>query len=184
MSTRASTRIGLVVAGALTVLLIGSAIAGVRVTSRPGFCLSCHEMQPLHGNWKRGSHAEVSCVECHVDATLSGQVTAKLNGLRQVYVHFTRPVDLAKVQTSVPSARCVRCHDTSDALKLGLRVATAHNKHREAKLDCTVCHLTTGHSRQRFVGFELKSCQECHPPERTRATEFFLRDIACTRPPG
>jgi cytochrome c nitrite reductase small subunit len=181
MSIRGRTRVGLAVLGAGAVALIGASFAGVRYTSQPGFCASCHEMQPVHRGWSKGSHAATGCYDCHVDRTLAGEVRAKINGLRQVYTHFAGTVDMDQVTAQVPSHRCVRCHDMASEDKLGLRIVTAHRKHTEAKLECTVCHFTSGHSRELFAGFMDASCSECHRAERGEGTNAYLRKKSCAR---
>lgn len=182
MSIRGSIKPGLVLLTAGALVLIGGAFAGVRYTSQSSFCGSCHEMQPLHKGWKKGVHASTDCYDCHVDNTLMGHVKAKANGLRQVYQHFTADkIDLEKVSTHVPDARCVRCHKMDDQAKFGERVVVAHRKHGEAKIDCTVCHLSSGHSREVFVGFTQASCKECHSAERAPDAPSYLHRVACDR---
>lgn len=181
MNTRGSIRIGVVAMVLAGVALIGAASAGVRYTSQPGFCASCHEMQSLHRGWSRGSHANTDCYACHVDNTLKGHVLAKVNGLRQVYTHFTRKVDLERVSAPVPPHRCVRCHDLASEEKLGARIVMAHRKHLEAKLDCMVCHVTAGHSREFFAGFKHDSCRECHSAGPAATVSGYLRKVPCTR---
>jgi cytochrome c nitrite reductase small subunit len=177
-----SSRAGLAVLLGGGLALIGAAFAGVRYTSQPGFCASCHVMQPVHRGWSKGSHASTGCYDCHVDNTLTGHVMAKVNGLRQVYTHLTSQVDMDKVSAEVPSHRCARCHDMASEEKLGLRIVTAHRKHEEAKLECTVCHFTLGHSRELFAGFKHASCKECHSAAPAETPNPYLRKPPCTRP--
>lgn len=181
MSTRGSTRAAAIVLLVGGLALIGAAIAGVRYTSQPAFCASCHEMRSLHREWRKGAHARTDCYDCHVDNTIGGHVMAKVNGLRQVYTHFATDVDMSKVNAEVPSHRCVRCHDMAREDKLGPRITTAHRKHIEAKLACTVCHLTLGHSRELFTGFNHASCKECHSTPAGTPRDAYLRRLPCTR---
>lgn len=164
---------------AVVVVIAGA--GATHYTSQSSFCASCHEMQPLHAGWRGGSHTKTECYNCHVDQTVGGHVAAKWNGLKQAYVHFSGKVDMAKVQTTVPDHRCVRCHDVRNKEKFGERLAIAHLKHNEAKLNCTVCHLTSGHAKEAFVGFKLQSCQECHPKKLPDAPEHHLKKPPCTR---
>lgn len=181
MNIHGSTKLGLALLLAGGVALVGASFAGVRYTSQPGFCASCHEMQSLHRGWSKGSHAKTDCYDCHVDNTLAGHVKAKVNGLRQVYTHFMGTVDLEKVTAEVPNHRCARCHDMGSEEKLGERIVLAHRKHDEAKLACTVCHLTSGHSREMFAGFGHASCKECHSAERSAESPNYLRKKPCSR---
>jgi nitrate/TMAO reductase-like tetraheme cytochrome c subunit len=181
MSIRGSIRLAVALGAAAAVVLIAGAVAGVRYTSQSSFCASCHEMQPMHRGWKNGSHARTECYACHVDDTLIGQVSAKANGLRQVYLHFTSKVDMENVVARVPVERCTKCHDMADMGKLGERIVTAHQKHQEAKLECNICHLTSGHTREAFGGFKHASCKECHSETRDPAVGPFLRKMPCDR---
>lgn len=184
MSTPDKSKLRWVVVAGLVGLIALAGTGAVHYTSQPNFCGSCHEMQDLHAGWGKGSHRETSCYDCHVDKTFSGHVMAKANGLKQVYMHFTSKVDMAQVKAEVPSGRCIRCHDVSDQNKLGERRAKAHLKHREAKLECTTCHLHSGHSREVFVGFGSESCRECHSAKPGEIPNPYLKRPPCTRADG
>lgn len=181
MKTRGSIKVGFIALIVGGIALIAAASAGVHYTSQPAFCASCHEMQSLHRGWSKGSHANTGCSACHADNTIAGQVRAKVNGLRQVYTHFTTQVDLGRVNAPVPARRCVRCHDLGSEEKLGARVVIAHRKHIEAKLDCMECHFTTGHTREVFTGFKPAACRECHSAAPGNSLDAYLRKVPCTR---
>lgn len=182
-SIQGSIKLGFAI-GAVAVIAALAGFAGVRYTSQTTFCGSCHEMNAMHSGWTKGSHAEIHCYECHVDKNLSAQVIAKLNGLRQLLVHLTREVNMDNVTAEVPNERCARCHEMANKDKLGERIVTAHLKHREAKLQCTGCHLNTGHSREAFVGFKSESCVECHSRKPQEKPNPYLKRPPCTRPPS
>jgi cytochrome c-type protein NapC len=112
---------------ALPLLLsAGSVSYGVRESSKTTFCLSCHEMQPygksLFADNRSALSAvhyqnrlvdrDVTCYSCHADYAMFGDVKAKLNGLRHVWVHYfgTIPEKIALYQP-YPSANCLHCHD-------------------------------------------------------------------------
>jgi trimethylamine-N-oxide reductase cytochrome c-type subunit TorC len=170
-----------VVLTAAVVVLAAAGMGAVHYTSQAQFCGSCHEMDTSHAGWTKGSHSKTHCYDCHVDKTLAGHVIAKANGLRQVYHHLTRKVDMDQVSATVPNHRCIQCHDTSDSTKLGERLAKAHDKHMEAKLHCTVCHAGTGHSREVFAGFKQDSCKECHSAKPQELRNPYLDRNPCTR---
>jgi nitrate/TMAO reductase-like tetraheme cytochrome c subunit len=183
MNTRASSNRRLAVLAGVAALVVVAGASAVHYTSQPSFCGSCHEMEVTHSGWTKGSHAKTDCYACHVDSTLAGHIYAKANGLRQVYVHFTHEkVDMDRVTAHVPNQRCQRCHDTQDKEKLGERLVLAHAKHLEAKLECTVCHLNSGHSKEAFVGFTRESCQECHSKKPQEQPNPYLKRPVCKRP--
>jgi nitrate/TMAO reductase-like tetraheme cytochrome c subunit len=184
MSTRAHIKLRILVLGGLAGLVALGGAGAARYTSQSTFCGSCHEMKAAHTGWAKGVHARTHCFECHVDQGLVAHAVAKANGLRQVLVHLAGKVDMERVTAEVPSRRCVRCHDMGNREKLGERLVTAHLKHREAKLECLVCHSPSGHSREAFSGFIQDSCKECHSAKPQEVPSPYLKRPACTRPDG
>lgn len=182
MNTREPTKLRVVVLAGLAALVALAGAGAVRYTSQPSFCSSCHEMKGSHEGWTTGIHYQTSCYACHVERGLQGHVTAKVNGMRQLYTHFAGKVDMKQVKAEVPSHRCLACHDMAHKEKLGERIVTAHQKHIEAKLQCTVCHINSGHSREVFAGFGQESCKECHSTKPQESPDSFLKRRACTRP--
>lgn len=183
MNTRVSSKRPLAVLAGVATLVAVAGVGAVHYTSQPSFCGSCHEMKVTHSGWTKGSHVGTDCYACHVDSTLAGHIYAKANGLRQVYVHFTHEkVDMDRVTAKVPNQRCQRCHDTQNKAKFGDRLVLAHAKHLEAKLECTVCHQTSGHAKEAFVGFTRESCQECHSKKLQDQPNPYLKRPPCKRP--
>lgn len=141
-------------------------IGAIKYTSQVGFCNSCHEMNVAFAGWEEGVHSDMHCYECHTDEGLISTVKVKANGLKEVYIHFTQEVDMDKVQSEVPSSRCVKCHDFSKEENFKTvpqkRIAAFHTEHAEYKLDCITCHISVGHTGKAFVGFGNEACQKCH----------------------
>jgi cytochrome c-type protein NapC len=112
---------------ALPLLLsAGSVSSGVHESSRTSFCLSCHEMQPYGMSLFADNRAALSaahyqnrlverdstCYSCHADYAMFGDVKAKLNGLRHVWVHYFRKVpEKIALYQPYPSANCLHCHE-------------------------------------------------------------------------
>jgi hypothetical protein len=69
--------VALVVVGVLS-------ITAVEVTGQPGFCNSCHIMNAYYGSWTQSKHAEVNCLDCHLQPGFTGYVKGKINGLAQL----------------------------------------------------------------------------------------------------
>jgi cytochrome c-type protein NapC len=112
---------------ALPVMLsAGNLSYGVHASSSTRFCLSCHEMQ-RHGKslFVDDRHAlaavhyqnrfvdrEAICYSCHKDYAMFGDVKAKLNGLRHVWVHYFRPIPAhIELYQPYPNKNCLHCHD-------------------------------------------------------------------------
>jgi cytochrome c-type protein NapC len=91
------------------------------------FCLSCHVMEDygksLHVDDKSYIPAahyqnnrvprEQACYTCHSDYTMYGGVTAKMRGLRHVYIQYLgnipKPEDI-KLYTPFNNRECLHCH--------------------------------------------------------------------------
>ncbi|MES1205561.1 MAG: NapC/NirT family cytochrome c [Pseudomonadota bacterium] len=129
--TLAVSRIGrLVLLGGLVALPVmlsaGNLSVGVHESSTTRFCLSCHEMQ-RHGMslFVDDRHAlaavhyqdrlvdrDAICYSCHKDYALFGDMKAKLNGLRHVWVHYFRPVPARiELYQPYPNKNCLHCHE-------------------------------------------------------------------------
>lgn len=141
---------------ALPLLLsAGSVSYGIHESSRTTFCLSCHEMQRYGKSLFADNRAALSavhyqnrlvdrdgtCYACHADYAMFGDVKAKLNGLRHVWVHYFGkiPEKMALYQPYA-TANCLHCHD--DARRF--LEAPPHQPVLESlyagKLSCLGCH--------------------------------------------
>lgn len=153
-----------------TVILSGlalliAAIAGAEFTSRPSFCRSCHEMQPMYDAWQTSAHREVACLRCHADPGVVGLARAKINGLGEVYYHFARayqqPIRIT-TETKGFSARCLSCHEKT--WEQARAETGPHNpSHRQIGLPCTRCHQPLVHDPQRNTTTPPRQvCVGCH----------------------
>jgi cytochrome c-type protein NapC len=105
------------------------------------FCLSCHVMNdfgrslyvddisyiPAKHFQNRQVPRERACYTCHTDYTMFGTVSAKLRGLRHLYVYYLgktpQPADI-KLYTPFNNRECLHCHDDT-------RVYTEETKHNK-----------------------------------------------------
>jgi len=136
-------RATLIVTGVVTIVVLGGAFFGVaRATDRPAFCRSCHEMTPYHDAWSKGPHADVSCIECHVDAGEVQRLLHKFVALREVVSHVRGDTSFPRdTFASVPDDRCERCHEE-------VEVENADFDHalHARRGPCMKCHALVGHS--------------------------------------
>jgi len=149
----------LVLLAGLVVLPI--AVAGTGVTtgaihsSKPEFCLDCHEMGPwgkslfvdnprslvaMHYQKRLISRDQV-CFACHTNYAMFGTMQAKLNGLRHVYYHYIGGVpETIELAQPYPNSVCLHCHEDA-------RAYIEHPAHQDVRRElsenttsCLSCH--------------------------------------------
>jgi cytochrome c-type protein NapC len=144
------------------VAVVTGANQAYRESSSTTFCLSCHEMTD-HGRslfvddravlpavhyQKRLVDRDHACFECHTNYGMFGDVEAKLDGLRHVWVHYTSgPPATFELYEPYPNANCLHCHDDARSFL----EAPAHAGRFDALLgdetSCLQCH-DRGHGLQ------------------------------------
>jgi len=75
----------------------------------------CHgAMNPEFVTYKRGAHARVDCVECHVGSGAQWFVKAKINGTHQLIAYtldnYKRPIDTPLKNLRPAQDTCEKCH--------------------------------------------------------------------------
>jgi predicted CXXCH cytochrome family protein len=143
--------------GAWLFLMVIMAAAATWYTSRPEFCSSCHNMVPYYESWKKSSHNEVSCVECHFPPGIGGKVRGKMLGMVQLLKYVTGSAS-PRPAAEIPDASCLRsgCHETrllSGRVDFKIKTSVGneivipfdHTPHmqegrRGKTLRCTSCH--------------------------------------------
>jgi len=99
----------------LAILALAS-YGAVEYSESQTFCgQACHTvMEPEFVAHQNGAHAKVHCVSCHVGPGARGMITAKLNGLRQVYMLATNTYrhPIPTPVHNLPSVvyTCQECH--------------------------------------------------------------------------
>ena len=140
----------------LPLIAVGTgATEAYRASSSTEFCLSCHEMErygqslfvddrtvlPAVHYQKRLVDRDHACFACHTNYTMFGDIEAKLDGLKHVWVHYLgEPPEQIELYAPYASANCLHCHDDARSYV----EHPAHGPVREA--------LTAGE----------KSCLDCH----------------------
>src|SRR5512142_793737 len=56
----------LFLAAAVVIVTIAFMATSIQATSQPGFCKSCHVMEPYFKAWETSKHNFVNCTKCHV----------------------------------------------------------------------------------------------------------------------
>lgn len=180
----------------LLLLILVLTVSGLRLTSTPTFCSSCHEMTPEYVTWEVSSHSQLACTNCHIEPGVKNFVVHKVKSLKQVYYHATKTYLLPiEVPEPIKNEVCEQCHDmktrvvtTSGDIKI------PHDKHLAQDIACVDCHSGVAHgniaTRQetidgdfdrwtvamgeaqmahRFTIAKMQTCMECHK-ERKAAT--------------
>jgi hypothetical protein len=75
----------------------------------------CHEaMNPEFVAYKRGAHARVDCVDCHVGSGAQWFIKAKINGTHQLIAYtldnYKRPIDTPIKNLRPAQDTCEKCH--------------------------------------------------------------------------
>lgn len=144
MSKRLKWKTLAIIAGLGIVFSIGM----IKATSTPSFCSTCHEMKPEYATWTASSHNKVSCVKCHMEPGAANFLKAKLNGLRQVYLHLAgeikRPIHLPD---SISREVCESCHSLEREVTPSVEIKMPHGKHFQSdEIVCTDCHRLVAHA--------------------------------------
>jgi nitrate/TMAO reductase-like tetraheme cytochrome c subunit len=121
----------------------------IELTSTPGFCNSCHIMNPYYDNWKASSHSGVSCTKCHLQPGFTGLIKGKINGMAQSINFIVGRVG-TKPNGVVVDSSCLRshCHDIEELESKNLYYGMAMFTHK-------------GHTSQVVNGITI-SCGTCH----------------------
>jgi len=139
------------------------------VTGQPGFCNSCHIMNTYYDSWRASKHANVNCLDCHLQPGFSGYVKGKINGLAQA-------VDCAvgrigtKPNATVRDASCLRseCHSKEELVSKKIDyggVKFTHDKHIDKVVDGITISCGTCHSHfegEQHFSVNAGACFTCH----------------------
>ncbi len=144
-------------------------VAMVEATGQPGFCRSCHIMGPYYDSWKQSAHAEVKCLECHLQPGFTGLVRGKINGLAQAVDCAVGRVG-TKPSATIADASCLRsqCHNTQTLAAETLDcsgVCFTHEKHIDKVVDgirisCGTCH--SHFEGDAHFSVDRNACFACH----------------------
>ena len=128
---------------------------GFHESSRTRFCLSCHEMQKygmsLFADNRYALSAvhyqnrlidrDQSCYSCHKDYAMFGDVKAKMNGLRHVWVHYFRKIpDKIALYQPYSSRNCLHCHDDARRFVEAPPHQSVLSDLYSGKQSCLACH--------------------------------------------
>ena len=153
----------------LIVIMIFFSGGAIVITGQPGFCNSCHIMNPYYESWHESSHSKVNCLDCHLQPGFTGYVKGKINGLAQAVACVVGRVG-TKPNATVDDASCMRpeCHSTEELETKNLvysGMKFTHQVHVENVVDgirisCGLCHSHFEGKEHFSVNKEI--CFTCH----------------------
>lgn len=153
----------LIMAGLIVFCFVFTAWS-VGYTSQSEFCGSCHEMGSMHQTWINSSHKNVACIDCHSEPGVKGMVKAKMNGLKELYVHVTSNSIAPKAQSG--DVNCLSCHQdkVSTNIERALAAKNPHTiKHFDNGMNCLTCHSGLVHnSKMNTTTPTRETCVTCH----------------------
>ncbi len=143
----------------------------VKYSETPGFCKSCHIMQPYYDAWKDSPHKDVACVKCHYPPAEKKVILwKKFQALSQVAKFVTRTYS-SKPYAEVEDSSCLRSGCHSKRLLNGGKIVTLkgikfdHRPHlsdtrRGRQLRCVSCHSQMVMGKHVEVTYD--TCYLCH----------------------
>jgi nitrate/TMAO reductase-like tetraheme cytochrome c subunit len=161
--------LGLAGAGVVVGVVALAAWGAVAYTSRPAFCASCHVMQTRYVSWQRSPHGRAAtCIQCHAEPGLVGEIKAHLNGTRYLWVLLTGDKSGTILRAAVSSATCAQCHPASRLPQDTATLRVDHARHVARGIPCAGCHAGLVHGT--LYGHQarpaVERCDRCHAAER------------------
>ena len=135
---------------AVLVLTLLLAFTFLKVTSKPGFCGSCHLMKPYIEAWEHSSHKDVDCMLCHAHEGIGGYIETKFTAASMLVNYATGLYKRSRPWAEIEDKNCLHegCHETrllEGKIEFKQGVVFDHAPHltsarRGRKLRCTSCH--------------------------------------------
>ena len=157
MTARASGRVLAFVALFLlpVVTFSGSTAHHLEKAKTTEFCLSCHVMEPYgrslridSADYVPAAHAQnnrvprdQACYTCHTSYAMFGDLRAKLNGLRHVYVNYLGSIpEPIELYGSFRNGECLHCHADARSFENNSFHADLRQEIRTNEVSCLDCH--------------------------------------------
>lgn len=157
-------RRALAVVAVIFTFVIAASIAAIGSVAvvLPG-CDGCHLTPGFSDDFAESSHAEIACVDCHVEDTFEGRFAF---AVRQVF-HMTIPLvaELDRSYAAVPTDICETCHATTrDPGVAGLKGILINHELCSVGRECTDCHSTVAHGEATPWPrtYDMETCWSCH----------------------
>jgi hypothetical protein len=155
------------------VVLVFLAVVGVVLvipvwaTDTPTYCMSCKATQPAGKAWKTSSHADVSCVQCHVPPGVGSEIKWRSREWLNIWADYLNVPRVPSKGQRPADVNCLECHPLNG---IPDRVGDIHMPH-EAHVDlrdltCADCHSQVAHPKPgQSSGVSMAVCSMCHKSE-------------------
>jgi nitrate/TMAO reductase-like tetraheme cytochrome c subunit len=133
---------------AVVVVPLGFAVS-MLATGTPGFCNSCHIMNPYYDNWKASAHTGINCLACHLKPGFVNYMKGKMVAPAHL-VNYALGRIPSKPNAHVEDVSCLRshCHDSEELMAKKITNNGLKFTHK-------------GHISQVMYGIDV-SCGVCH----------------------
>ncbi|MBL7133780.1 MAG: NapC/NirT family cytochrome c [Phycisphaerae bacterium] len=133
------------------------AVEATEPLADPDACTACHEMSNAHDSWALSPHhdnpsgVKVTCVACHLpprEDHVAHLASKAFSGIKDAWVHSFGQYDAqaarSRVLETMPSQRCLHCHDNLLAMppsqEVGIVHASAVERAEDRDHRCVACH--------------------------------------------
>jgi nitrate/TMAO reductase-like tetraheme cytochrome c subunit len=150
------------------ITVIGTS-AHVENSKSTSFCLSCHVMEPYGESLRVDSRDHLpalhfqnklvprdqACYTCHTTYTMFGDVNAKLQGMKHVYVYYLgTPSEPIELYSDYNNRECLHCHQGARSFEdnedhMDLREDLGSNE-----ISCLDCH-DLAHGIEKLEGLDM-----------------------------
>jgi nitrate/TMAO reductase-like tetraheme cytochrome c subunit len=162
---------------AVFVIVVGGGAGFAEYSTQPGFCVSCHIMEPYYEAWHRSTHKDVPCQECHFAPGWRNTLKGKYQAMAQVAKYVTRTYG-TKPHAEIADVSCLQsgCHEqrllegkvrweVTSTIGDPIEIAFDHRPHlgelrRGKRLRCVSCHSQIVQGEHLTV--TLDTCFVCH----------------------
>lgn len=176
----------LAIAASLAILVFAVGSGGVALSTRPGFCLNCHEIEAAYSQWRTSTHYGVGCTDCHTQPGPLGLAQITWNGISHSVQHVTNNYEYPISHAPVEDNSCLRCHIKSERPEsipqASLRVM--HTRHSQQS--CANCHsrlVHIGPGQEVALGKPLphaeRDCTVCHRPDNCPHGSAKVDCVSC-----
>lgn len=138
-------------------------------------CGACHETRAEYTAWKKSSHADVACFDCHAEPGFAGYLGGPIRAARSIAVKFgggQKPV-----VALIDDDNCLICHDTiMDDVVVKDGVKVAHRQIIDSSRRCSDCHAGVGHTVKGELSYaqypSMDKCLPCHSSGRLKKCDL------------
>ncbi len=166
--------VGLAVSSALVPLLVlGSLLATYVITGVDAVCAeSCHADSEAVASVHENDHRyRASCISCHEQGSGADLITAVTS--RGAMMLAKAGLSDGPAGRPVPSAACLRCHESvlEEVLESSrVNIRMAHGEPVGSGMDCVDCHGAVGHlGESARVSVSMDMCLGCHDGDQASA---------------